>query len=69
MDTSKTEGTSLKNLIFFSMDLVNARIQPAIKVDISDSIVESAGQIKSMKQIDRKSKLKLAQFVELQAFA
>lgn len=51
------------------MDLVNAEIRPAINVGIPDSIVESVAQIKAMKQIAHKSKLELAQFVELQALA
>jgi F-type H+/Na+-transporting ATPase subunit alpha len=55
--------------IFLSVDLFNARIRPAINVGISVSRVGSAAQIKAMKQVAGKSKLELAQFAELQAFA
>jgi F-type H+/Na+-transporting ATPase subunit alpha len=55
--------------IFLSADLFNARIQPAIDVGISVSRIGSAAQIKAMKQVAGKSKLELAQFAELQAFA
>ncbi|KAI5016270.1 hypothetical protein ZWY2020_006121 [Hordeum vulgare] len=55
--------------IFLSADLFNAGIRPAINVGISVSRVGSAAQIKSMKQVAGKSKLELAQFAELQAFA
>jgi F-type H+/Na+-transporting ATPase subunit alpha len=55
--------------IFLSADLFNAKIRPAINVGISVSRVGSAAQIKAMKLVAGKSKLELAQFVELQAFA
>ncbi|KAH1115260.1 hypothetical protein J1N35_008638 [Gossypium stocksii] len=54
---------------FLSVDLFNARIKPAINVGISISRVGSAAQIKAMKQVTGKSKLELAQFFELEAFA
>ena len=55
--------------IFLSADLFNSGIRPAINVGISVSRVGSAAQIKAMKQVAGKSKLDLAQFVELEAFA
>uniref|UniRef100_A0A0E0P6A2 ATP synthase subunit alpha, mitochondrial n=1 Tax=Oryza rufipogon TaxID=4529 RepID=A0A0E0P6A2_ORYRU len=55
--------------IFLSADLFNAGIRPAINVGISVSRVGSAAQIKAMKQVAGKSKLELAQFAELKAFA
>ena len=55
--------------IFLSADLFNAGIRPAINVGISVSRVGSAAQIKAMKQVAGKSKLELAQFAEVQAFA
>jgi F-type H+/Na+-transporting ATPase subunit alpha len=55
--------------MFLSIDLFNARIQTAINVGISVSRVGSATQIKAMKQVADRSKLELAQFAELQAFA
>nr|YP_010868842.1 ATP synthase CF1 alpha subunit [Vanilla somae]WGU45564.1 ATP synthase CF1 alpha subunit [Vanilla somae] len=55
--------------IFLSADLFNAGIRPAINVGISVSRIGSAAQIKAMKQVAGKSKLELAQFVELEAFA
>ncbi|MBA0643980.1 hypothetical protein Goklo_028221 [Gossypium klotzschianum] len=55
--------------IFLSANLFNARIKPAINVEISISRVRFATQIKAMKQVAGKSKLELAQFAELQAFA
>ena len=55
--------------IFLSADLFNAGIRPSINVGISVSRVGSAAQIKAMKQVAGKSKLELAQFAELQAFA
>uniref|UniRef100_A0A452YME8 ATP synthase subunit alpha, mitochondrial n=1 Tax=Aegilops tauschii subsp. strangulata TaxID=200361 RepID=A0A452YME8_AEGTS len=55
--------------IFLSADLFNAGIRSAINVGISVSRVGSAAQIKPMKQVASKSKLELAQFAELQAFA
>ena len=55
--------------IFLSADLFNAGIRPAINVGISVSRVGSAAQIKAMKQVAGKSKLELAQFTELEAFA
>ena len=55
--------------IFLSADLFNAGIRPAINVGISVSRVGSTAQIKAMKQVAGKSKLELAQFAELEAFA
>ena len=55
--------------IFLSADLFNAGIRPAIKLGISVSRVGSAAQMKAMKQVAGKSKLELAQFAELEAFA
>uniref|UniRef100_A0A0E0NZU2 ATP synthase subunit alpha, mitochondrial n=1 Tax=Oryza rufipogon TaxID=4529 RepID=A0A0E0NZU2_ORYRU len=55
--------------IFLSVDLFNAGIRPAINVGIFVPRVGSAAQIKAMKQVAGKSKLELAQFAELQAFA
>nr|YP_009131143.1 ATP synthase CF1 alpha subunit [Erodium absinthoides]YP_009131200.1 ATP synthase CF1 alpha subunit [Erodium absinthoides]YP_009138243.1 ATP synthase CF1 alpha subunit [Erodium chrysanthum]YP_009138265.1 ATP synthase CF1 alpha subunit [Erodium chrysanthum]ACH47711.1 ATP synthase CF1 alpha subunit [Erodium chrysanthum]AIA26356.1 ATP synthase CF1 alpha subunit [Erodium absinthoides]AIA26413.1 ATP synthase CF1 alpha subunit [Erodium absinthoides]AIA81376.1 ATP synthase CF1 alpha subunit [Erod len=55
--------------IFLSADLFNSGIRPAINVGISVSRVGSAAQIKAMKQVAGKSKLDLAQFTELEAFA
>ncbi|MBA0625158.1 hypothetical protein Godav_010392 [Gossypium davidsonii] len=55
--------------IFLSTDLFNAGIKPAINAGIFVSRVGSATQIKAMKQVASKSKLVLAQFVELEAFA
>ncbi|MBA0865195.1 hypothetical protein Goshw_009931 [Gossypium schwendimanii] len=71
--------------IFLSTDLLNAGIRPTINVGIFVSKVGSAAQIinvgifvskvgsaaqiKAMKQVASKSKLELAQFVELEAFA
>ncbi|KAB1669045.1 hypothetical protein ES319_1Z080900v1 [Gossypium barbadense] len=55
--------------IFLSADLFNAGIRPAINVGIFVSRVGSAAQIKAMKQVTGKSKLELAQFAELEAFA
>src|SRR6185503_19677919 len=55
--------------IFLEADLFNSGIRPAINVGISVSRVGSAAQIKAMKQVAGKSKLELAQFAELQAFA
>ncbi|RVW87850.1 ATP synthase subunit alpha, chloroplastic [Vitis vinifera] len=46
-----------------------AALRPAINVGISVSRVGSAAQIKAMKQVAGKSKLELAQFAELEAFA
>ncbi|AES63405.1 putative H(+)-transporting two-sector ATPase [Medicago truncatula] len=55
--------------IFLSADLFNAGIRPAINVGISVSRIGSATQIKAMKQVAGKLKLKLAQFAKLEAFA
>lgn len=55
--------------IFLSADSFNAGIRPAINVGISVSRVGSAAQTKAMKQVAGKSKLELAQFAELEAFA
>nr|WGM76265.1 ATP synthase CF1 alpha subunit [Dransfieldia micrantha] len=65
-----TNGISITDgKIFLSADLFNAGIRPAINVGISVSRVGSAAQIKAMKQVAGKSKLELAQFAELEAFA
>ncbi|VAH82832.1 hypothetical protein VPH35_054391 [Triticum aestivum] len=50
--------------IFLFADLFHAGIRPAINVGISVSRVGSAAQIRAMKQVAGKSKLKLAQFAE-----
>ncbi|KAK4721698.1 hypothetical protein R3W88_011931 [Solanum pinnatisectum] len=55
--------------IFLYANLFNSGIRPAINVGISVSRVESAAQIKAMKQVADKLKLELAQFAELEAFA
>ncbi|XVF12921.1 hypothetical protein REPUB_Repub08aG0161700 [Reevesia pubescens] len=55
--------------IFLFVDLFNAGIRSTINVGISISRVGSMAQIKAMKQVTSKSKLELAQFVELEAFA
>ncbi|KAH1113902.1 hypothetical protein J1N35_007280 [Gossypium stocksii] len=55
--------------IFLSADLFNAGIRPTINVGIFVSRVGPAAQIKAMKQVSGKSKLELAQFTELEAFA
>nr|KJB62237.1 hypothetical protein B456_009G407600 [Gossypium raimondii] len=55
--------------IFLSTNLFNAGIRLAINVGIFVSRVGLATQIKAMKQVSSKSKLELAQFVELEAFA
>ncbi|CAM6116089.1 unnamed protein product [Calypogeia fissa] len=54
--------------IFSSADLFNVGIRP-INVGISVSRVGSTAQIKAMKQVAGTSKLELAQFAELEAFA
>ncbi|XVE49817.1 hypothetical protein DITRI_Ditri01bG0112100 [Diplodiscus trichospermus] len=55
--------------IFLSADLFNAGIRLAINVGIFVSRVGFVAQIKAMKQVAGKSKLELAQFAELEAFA
>ena len=55
--------------LFFSANLFNEGIRPAINVGISVSRVGSAAQPKIMKQVAGQLKLQLAQFSELQAFA
>ncbi|KAK8547020.1 hypothetical protein V6N13_099765 [Hibiscus sabdariffa] len=55
--------------IFLSIDLFNTGIRPAINVGIFVSRVGSAAQIKAMKQVVSKSKLKLAQIAKLEVFA
>ena len=55
--------------LFFSSNLFNEGIRPAINVGISVSRVGSAAQPKIMKQVAGQLKLQLAQFTELQAFA
>ena len=55
--------------IFFSSDLFNSGIRPAINPGISVSRVGSAAQTKAMKKVAGKLKLELAQFTELEAFS
>ena len=55
--------------LFFSANLFNEGMRPAINVGISVSRVGSAAQPKIMKQVAGQLKLQLAQFTELQAFA
>lgn len=55
--------------LFFSSNLFNEGVRPAINVGISVSRVGSAAQPKIMKQVTGQLKLQLAQFQELQAFA
>ncbi|MBA0610695.1 hypothetical protein Godav_011505 [Gossypium davidsonii] len=55
--------------IFLFANLFNTGIRIAINIGISVSRVGSAAQIKAMKQVVGKSKLELAQLVELEAFA
>ncbi|HOW63938.1 MAG TPA: F0F1 ATP synthase subunit alpha [Candidatus Paceibacterota bacterium] len=55
--------------IFLETDLFYQGIRPAISVGISVSRVGSAAQIKAMKQVAGRTKLELAQFRELAAFA
>ena len=54
--------------IFLSVDLFTTKIRPAINVGISVSRIGSVAQIKAMKQVADKLKLKLAQFVKLKIF-
>ncbi|MEM6911138.1 MAG: F0F1 ATP synthase subunit alpha [Verrucomicrobiota bacterium] len=55
--------------IFLDTDLFYQGIRPAINVGISVSRVGSAAQTKSVKDVSGTTKLDLAQFRELQAFA
>jgi len=55
--------------IYLETDLFYQGIRPAISVGLSVSRVGSAAQIKAMKQVAGKTKLELAQFRELAAFA
>jgi len=55
--------------IFLETDLFNQGIRPAISVGLSVSRVGSAAQIKALKQVAGKTKLELAQYRELAAFA
>ncbi|MFQ6668015.1 hypothetical protein Gotur_033840 [Gossypium turneri] len=55
--------------IFLSANLFNTGIRIAINIGIFVSRVGSAAQIKAMKQVAGISKLELAQFAELEAFA
>ncbi len=55
--------------IFLETDLFYQGIRPAISVGISVSRVGSAAQVKAMKQVAGRTKLELAQFRELAAFA
>jgi F-type H+/Na+-transporting ATPase subunit alpha len=55
--------------IFLDTDLFYQGVRPAISVGISVSRVGSAAQIKAVKQVAGSTKLDLAQFRDLQAFA
>src|SRR5215468_6127481 len=55
--------------IFLETDLFYQGVRPAISVGISVSRVGSAAQIKAFKQVAGSTKLDLAQFRDLQAFA
>ncbi|MEM9282038.1 MAG: F0F1 ATP synthase subunit alpha [Verrucomicrobiota bacterium] len=55
--------------IFLETDLFYQGIRPAISVGLSVSRVGSAAQTKAMKKVSGTTKLDLAQFRELQAFA
>ncbi|MBV9126617.1 MAG: F0F1 ATP synthase subunit alpha [Verrucomicrobia bacterium] len=55
--------------IYLETDLFYQGVRPAISVGLSVSRVGSAAQIKAMKQVAGKTKLELAQFRELAAFA
>ena len=55
--------------IFLETDLFNQGIRPAISVGLSVSRVGSAAQVKAFKQVSGKTKLELAQYRELAAFA
>src|SRR6516164_5472360 len=55
--------------IFLETDLFYQGVRPAISVGISVSRVGSASQIKAVKQVAGSTKLDLAQFRDLQAFA
>src|SRR6202451_2298974 len=55
--------------IYLETDLFYQEIRPAISVGISVSRVGSAAQIKAIKQVAGSTKLDLAQFRDLQAFA
>src|SRR6266516_471519 len=55
--------------IYLETDLFYQNMRPAISVGLSVSRVNSATQIKTIKQVTRRIKLDLAQFRELAAFA
>jgi F-type H+-transporting ATPase subunit alpha len=55
--------------IYLETDLFYQGIRPAISVGLSVSRVGSSAQIKAMKQVAGRTKLELAQFRELAAFA
>ncbi len=55
--------------IYLETDLFYQGVRPAISVGLSVSRVGSAAQIKAIKQVAGKTKLELAQFRELAAFA
>src|SRR6201987_4029463 len=55
--------------IYLETDLFYQGVRPAISVGISVSRVGSAAQIKAIKQVAGKTKLELAQYRELAAFA
>ena len=55
--------------VYLETDLFYQGVRPAISVGISVSRVGSAAQIKAIKQVSGTTKLDLAQFRDLQAFA
>ncbi|MBK1792236.1 F0F1 ATP synthase subunit alpha [Persicirhabdus sediminis] len=55
--------------IFLETDLFNQGVRPAISVGLSVSRVGSAAQTKAIKKVSGTTKVDLAQFRELQAFA
>nr|YP_010261019.1 ATP synthase CF1 subunit alpha [Cephaleuros parasiticus]UIB38960.1 ATP synthase CF1 subunit alpha [Cephaleuros parasiticus] len=57
-----------KSQLFFSSDLFNAGLRPAINIGISVSRVGGAAQTKIMKRVSGSLKLQLAQYEELKAF-
>lgn len=55
--------------IFLETDLFHQGIRPAVNVGLSVSRVGSAAQVKAMKQVAGSTKLELAQYREMAAFA
>src|SRR6202051_1369975 len=55
--------------IFLETDLFNSGVRPAVNVGLSVSRVGGSAQIKAIKQVSGSTKLDLAQFRDLQAFA